>query len=210
MALTIDSPNADRALLTLAERRVAAGLSASDNSKDAELNALGAYVDAMITKACNVAQAGVIPPTLRLETVTETFAFKSRQNGLFLARKPVVAVASVTEAGYALADDDWELDGQGLYRVSGSVRTMWSCGAVEVTYSAGYDVVPDDLKYASIRFIQAERAQGARDPLLKRVRIEGVSEREYWVDPTKDSVVPADVMDILERGGFVTKWGWLR
>ena len=42
-----------------------------------------------------------------------------------------------------------------------------------------------------------------RHPLLRRVRVEGVSEREYWVDPTKDSVVPADVMDILERGGFV-------
>ena len=63
--------------------------------------------------------------------------------------------------------------------------------------------MPDDLARAAIKFVQAAWNQGSRDPLLRRVRVEGVSEREYWVDPTKDSIVPADVMDILERGGFV-------
>jgi hypothetical protein len=39
---------------------------------------------------------------------------------------------------------------------------------------------------------------------LKRLRIEGVSEREYWVsDKAVTSSVPGDVMDILVRGGYV-------
>ena len=210
MALTIPTPNTDRSLLTLAERRAAAGLAAGDNSRDAILNPLAGYVDAMITKACRVAASGVIPPTLRLETVVETFEFKSCQNGLFLGRKPVVEVTAVTEAGSALTSDEWDLDGQALYRASGDARTYWGMGDISVTYSAGYATVPDDLKYAAIKFMQAELSQGSRDPLLKRKKIEGVSEYEYWVDPTKDSVVPADVMDILDRGGFINKWDWLR
>lgn len=210
MALTISSPNTDRSLLTVAERRAAAGLSSNDNSKDAELNALGGYVDAVITKACNVAQAGAIPPTLRLESVVESFEFKSLQSGLFLARKPVVEVTAVTEAGSALAADGWELDGQALYRVSGSARTEWGIGEAAVTYSAGYATVPDDLKYAAIKFMQAELVSKGRDPMLRRYSIPDVIEQEFWVDPTKDDIVPAEVMAILTRGGFVNKWPWMR
>ncbi len=79
----------------------------------------------------------------------------------------------------------------------------WPCGNTVVECSAGFAVVPDDLKYAAIKFVQAENTTGSRDPLLKRIRIEGVSEREYWVDPNKQSAVPGEVMDILVRGGYV-------
>jgi molecular chaperone DnaK (HSP70) len=76
-----------------------------------------------------------------------------------------------------------------------------------VVYSAGYATVPDDLKYAAIKFVQGELSNSARDPSLKRLKIEGVSEREWWVpdNPTKDSIVPPDVMDILRRGGYVNE-----
>ena len=72
-----------------------------------------------------------------------------------------------------------------------------------MTYAAGWETVPPALANAAIKYVQAEWQQGSRDPLLRRVRVEGVSEREYWVDPTKDSSVPAEVIDILERGGFI-------
>lgn len=208
--LTIATPNTDRSLLSTAERRAAVGLSSDDSSKDALLAPLGGYVDALITKACKVAQAGVIPPTLRLETVVETFQFKSAQSGLFLSRRPVVEVTAVTESSSALASDGWEIDGQALYRSSGSARVDWGTGATSVTYSAGYATLPSDLKYAAIKFMQAEWQTSGRDPLLRRKSIEGVSEYEWWVDPTKDSVIPADVLDILERGGFINKWSWMR
>lgn len=210
MALTISSPNTDRSLLTLAERRAAAGLSAGDNSKDVILNPLGNYVDAMITKACRVPVSGVIPPTLRLETVAETFQFKSCQSGLFLGRKPVVAVTAVTEDGTALTSDEWDLDGQQLYRASGDARTYWGIGETAVTYSAGYSTVPDDLRYAAIKFMQAELHTSGRDPLLKRIVLPDVIEKEFWVDPSKTDVVPAEVMSILDIGGYINKWDWMR
>lgn len=206
--LTIASPNTDRSLLTLAELRAAAGV--SDNSKDAALVPLGNYVSATITKACKVAYAGAVPPTLRLETVTETIRYRPRAgkaDGLVLSRRPVVEVLSVTENGNDVAASGYELDAAAsiLYRMSGACPIRWYCfGNVVVEYSAGYEIVPDDLKYAAIKFVQAELVTGSRDPNLKRLRIEGVSEREWWVsDKQVTSILPGEVMDILVRGGYV-------
>jgi hypothetical protein len=211
--LTIASPNTDRSLLTLAELRAAVG--ASDSSKDATLIPLGAYVSAMITAACKVGKAGAIPPTLRLETVTETFLFKTLQKSLVLARRPVVDIISVTTLGSEISDTDFMVDAASgiLYRSNGDGCwiselygrcSYWPCGNTIVEYSAGYETVPDDLKYAAIKFVQSENVIGSRDPTLKSLRIEGVSERTWWVsDKQVTSALPGDVMDILVRGGYV-------
>jgi hypothetical protein len=203
--LTISSPNTDRSLLTLAELRAAAGV--SDGRKDATLVPLGNYISAMITKACKVAKAGAIPPTLRLETVTETFRLKSSQSTLVLARRPVVAFTSVMISSSESDVSDYEYDAAAgiLYNVSGDAHIVWPVGPVVIEYSAGWAIVPDDLKYAAMKFVQGELSSTSRDPTLKRLKIEGVSEREWWVpdNPNSDSVVPPDVMDILIRGGYV-------
>src|SRR3954463_2402883 len=183
--LTIASPNTDRSLLTLAEIRFAAGLSASDNSQDATLVPLGAYVSASITSACKVAKSGVIPPTLRLETVSETFLFKSLQKSLVLARRPVTTITSVTQTDSVLSTSDYQVDAAAgiLYRITVGCFTepwgWWPGGRTGVEYERGYATVPDDLKYAAIKFIQAENVTASRDPNLKRLRIDGASEREY-------------------------------
>lgn len=207
--LTITYPNFDRSLLTLAELQAAAG---STTMTDDQLRLMGDYISAMITSACRVPAAtiGAIPPTLRDEGVTETFRLKSRQGYLALGRKPVIEINSVIEADAVLDTSEWELEGSLLYKLSGNARCHWACGEIEVDYMAGYAEVPADLKYAAVKFVQAEMVNSGRDPLLKRKSIVGVSEYEWWVDPTKDSVVPADVMDILERGGYVTRFGWLK
>lgn len=212
--LTIASPNTDRSLLTLAELRAAIGV--SDSSKDAMLIPLGEYVSAMITAACKVAKSGVIPPTLRLETVTETFLYTGLRKSLVLARRPVVELTSVTQTGSLLGDTDYTLDAAAgiIYRstISGcgywdgpfGPCGWWPAGNTVVEYSAGYSTVPADLKYAAIKFVQAENTTGSRDPNLKSLRIDGVSERQWWV-PDKSSntsAVPGEVMDILIRGGY--------
>lgn len=205
--LTIASPNTDRSLLTLAELRAAAGV--SDGSRDAELTAMGGYVAAMITKACRVARAGEIPPTLRLETVVETIRLGGVQPYLALSRRPVVAITSVSEDGSALDASEYENDSL-LYKLSSAARIDWPTGLKSIEYSAGYAIVPDDLKYAAIKFVQSEVVRGRRDPLLRRESVPGLGEYEYWVDPTKDAIVPAEVMDILMRGGFVNQYAWMR
>lgn len=207
--LTITYPNENRALLSLAELQSAAS---GYTISDANLTALGNYVSAAITRLCKVVAAGATPPTLREEGVMERFRLKSRQGYLALARKPVVEINSVTENDLVLSASEYELDGNLIYKMSGDYRCGWPCGEVEIDYTAGYEVVPDDLKWAAIKYVQAELTNDgapSQDPTLKRRKIEGVSEYEWWVDPAKDNSVPSDVMSILEAGGYIRKFGWL-
>lgn len=202
--LTVTTAASDRNLLTLAELRAAAGV--EDNSKDVALTALGNRISASITAACNVRAAGVTPPTLRQETLSEAFRITGDPEGLILARRPVVAVTSITELDASLDPDyDFEVDAVSgmVYRLSSDDRRCWPCGKIVVVYSAGWATVPEDLKFAASKFVQAVIQQGDRDPLLKSKTTEGVSSFEWWVDPTKDSIVPGEVMDLLERGGYV-------
>lgn len=224
--LTITSVNTDRSLLTIAELRSAANV--SDSSKDIPLRALGNQTAAAITKACRVAVAGATPPTLRLESVSETFrrghhrhyggAYGSNANYgnysqpethfLILARRPVVSITSVTEDDTLLDPaTDYEVETASglLYRLVGSYRRPWWSATVVVGSDAGYAIVPDDLKFAAIKFVKLVLTQGDRDLLQKRETIPGVIEREWWVEPTREVGVPPEIMDLLEQGGFVNE-----
>lgn len=217
--LVIDDPNTDRSLLTIAELRAIAGV--SDSSRDAELTALGNYLSSVITRTCNVAVAatGAIPPTLRLETVEETYRVgggvwptsqPTGKQSLALSRRPVVAISSIFENNTELAGTDYEVQNNLLYRLSSNKRVCWPAGDIVVTYSAGWATVPDDLKYAVMRLTSAQLQDADRDPLLKRKVTEGVSEYEWWVDPTRaQSVVSPAIISMLDDGGYIRKWGWM-
>lgn len=216
--LTIPSPNTDRSLLTISELRSAAGVTGS--ARDTELTVLGDAVAALITSACQVTRVGAIPPTLRQESVVETFRAPvhhhyhwlaiDRAGALRPSRTPIVSVESVVEGTTTLTTSDYQIDGAALYRMSGGYRTHWRHGPIVVSYTAGWATVPADLKWAATKFVQAALLENGRDPLLKRKVIMGVSEYEWWIDPTKDSVIPPEVMDILVRGGYVNRWAWMR
>lgn len=204
--LTITYPNEDRSLLSASELRAAAG---ANSITDPLLFALGNYISAAITKVCKVAVAGAIAPTLRDEGVTETFRLTSRQSYLALARKPIIEINSVLENDTSVDASEYEVDGSLIYKLSSNCRVCWAFGSIEVDYMAGYATVPDDLKWAAIKFVQSELTNGGRDPLLKSKTIEGVSSYEWWVDPTKDSIIPGEVISILEEGGYIRKYGWM-
>lgn len=219
--ITIPSPNTDRSLLSITELRAAAGV--TDGSQDATLTLMGNYISAVITRACKVVVAEEIPPTLRLESVVETIRPRSHRPGIgnlasfSLARGPVVAVTSLVENDVTLTEGtDFELEGRIVWRISANARTWWWYGSIPeanrkivIDYSAGWAIVPDDLKYAAIRMVRTEVQRSERDPNLKMRRIEGVSEHQWWVDPTIDTVIPPDVQDILERGDYVNRWSWM-
>jgi hypothetical protein len=195
--LTVTAPASDLNLLTLPEIRAAVRVA---TGQDADLETLRKQVAASITRACKIASAGATPPTLRKETLSETFRLKSRQDSLVLARRPIVSVSSVTEDGTAVDADDYELDAAAglLYRLSGDVRTCWPCGKIVVAYAAGWETVPEDLKLAASKLAAVLWSEGERvDPNLKRDRVDGVGEKEYWVSPSDDPLIPSEVMDLL-------------
>jgi hypothetical protein len=64
-------------------------------------------------------------------------------------------------------------------------------------YIAGFDEAPDDLKLAASKLAAALYSETARDPNLKRVDIPDVEEREYWVGPSDDPLLSAEISDLL-------------
>lgn len=195
--LVVTTPASDPTLLSAQELRDAVG--AADGSHDTALASIGRRVAAAIARVCGVAAGGAVAPTLRKETLTETFRLEAARQKLILARAPVVSVTSVVEDGITLAAADYEIDaGPGLLlRLDDDTPAAWEPCKITVVYSAGWETVPDDLKLAATKLVQAAFASGSRDPDLKRERVDGVGEWEYWVGPAGDPLVPDEVMHLL-------------
>lgn len=204
--LSVTAPASDLSLLTLDELRAAIGL--KDNSKDADLRALGTRVFDRITQACRIAADGATPPTLRQETLTETFRFdllrrwdwRSRQREIVLSRRPITQVKSVEEAGTVLnpATDYETLAAAGmLRRLLNDEPAHWGSGKVIVQYTAGWETVPEGLKLAAERLARAYWFQQSRDPAVRQINIPGVIERQYWISAASDPDIPKEIMDML-------------
>jgi len=194
---TVTTAATNTTLLTAAEARAAIG---GVTATDTQITDLIARVSATIVRACRVPASGATPPTLRLETITETFRLKSRQESLVLSRRPGVAVSSVVEDGVTLDADEYEIDAAAgiLYRLSDDDRTCWPGCKIVVVYSAGWETVPDDLKLAAVKLAGVLWSEGERvDPNLKSISIPGVVDREYWVAPSSDTLIPQEVLDLL-------------
>lgn len=207
----------DRALLTLPELRATIGI--PDNSEDAALQLLGNRVADRIARACRVGIDGATPPTLREETILETFRLGAggvgRARGfhhfddvlaiseLVLARRPIVSVASIVEDENTLETDDFEIhSGAGLLlRLWDDLPASWLPTKVIVGYTAGWATVPDGLRTAAERLARYYWFRDTRDPALKQISIVGVASRQFETQPATDPDVPGDVMDML--GPFV-------
>lgn len=205
---SVISPAPDLSLLSDAQLRAAAGLEVGDTSRDVELRALGAALSSDIAIACNVADDGVNPPTLRRETVTETFWVCDRPPELFLSRRFISSITTIVEAGSTLINSDRVLDAAAgmLNRVSGGRPWAWYNGEVSVTYVAGFDTVPADLAQAAIDLAKIKLSYGSRDPLVKSESLEvpDIETRrlDYWVGALPGaaaSAVPPEVLSRLAR-----------
>lgn len=201
-------PSADLNLLGIEELRVAVGLSADDDSQDEKLEALGARVSSMITAACRVVSDGVNPPTLLYEEYIETMRLDSSREYLYLSRRPIGAVTSVTEAGSILTPDvDYEVEYAAgrILRLCGDAAANWRCGKIVVAYDGGYESVPEDLKAIAAQLAGGYWADDGVDPMEKRLVIPGVIERERWVDAAANGQMPAEIYDALLAGGYVNR-----
>lgn len=198
MNFTITEPAEDRSLLSEDELRAAIGGDGTASS-DA-ITALGARVSSAIVRACNVRADGAVPPTLRQETVTVTYRLKCHQECLILPRKPVAEITSIVENGATLGDDAYDVNAAAglIKRLSGDVETKWPSGKIVIVAECGWDTVPDDMKLAAAKLAALVWSEGERvDPNLKRVNIPGVEEREYWVAPNLDALLPQEILDLL-------------
>jgi len=194
---TVTTPASDLSLLTVEELRAAVGV--TDTSQDTVLTTLGLRLSASIARQCGVASDGVRSPTLLSETCSEVFRPSRIAGSLVLARRPVTEITSIDENGTTLAASDYEISrGSGLLmRLSGDRAASWPCGKITVVYKAGFAAAPDDLKLAASKLATALYSETARDPNLKRIDIPDVEMREYWVAPSDDPLLSAEISDLL-------------
>ena len=195
--LTVTTPATYRALLTTAELRAAIGI--DDASQDTALATIGGRVASTIARLCGVAEAAPTPVTLRSEGLTEVFRLSRGLDELILSRRPVTSITSVVADAVTLETTEYEVEAASglLFYLCDDYRTMWTAEKVTVVYTAGWDTVPDDLKLAASKMVTDIYTTASRDPNLKRHRIEGVGEREYWVSPSSDPLVSQEVMELL-------------
>ena len=205
--LNITTPAPDRNLLTIAELRDAADV--TDRSMDADLRALGLRVANRIAYACRVRRGGAVPATLRQETVLETFRHRGRltfeyhgyghgPRRLRLSRRPIVSVSSLTYDGVSQDTTNLLIDQSAGFIEwhFGRTGAFWG-NEIAVSYIAGFDVVPDDLKLAATMLAQQYLAAQSQEPGLRAITIPGVEERQYWIGQPQDPDFPQNILDIL-------------
>lgn len=204
--LAVTTPATDPRLLSAEEMRLAVGLASNDTSRDAALLALNNRISAIIARSCRVAAGGAAVATLRRETLTETFRPDQRLSGFMLSRRPVSSITSVVEDGTTLTGTDYEVDlGSGLLRRLRDDREIeWSCRKTLVVYVAGWDVVPEDLKMAAANLAKEFYSVSTRDPNLKRIKVDGVDEREYFYGQRDDPLMSKEVQELLAP--YVNYW----
>lgn len=199
---SVTTPASDVSLLTIAELRAAAGV--NDGSRDPELVILGRRISTAIARQCCIADDGVNPPTLLRETCTEVFRWEGC-GPLHLSRRPVTSITSVVSSGSTLDAASYEVSGGSvLHYLTSDELASWPAGKITVVYEAGFATAPDDLKLAASKLATATFAEAARDPNLKREDIPGVIEREYWVAPSDDPLLSAEISDLLSP--YVQRW----
>lgn len=203
---TISSAASDRKLVTSAE--VLAELGSDFFASGVDVNSVILQISDMIAKMCCVPAAAGNIPTLKSETLVETFRDNTsdregywpyplnlhHRKGLRLSRYPVTSVTSVVVDGTTLANTDYEIWGaEGiLVRLYSDRMSSWTGAKIVVTYVAGYATVPDDLKHAAITLIAERYRVLSEDPALRREQFEGLGEFQYS-SMSADKISPAAV-----------------
>jgi hypothetical protein len=207
-AFTVLTPAVDPNLLSLSQIRQCAGLAPNDDSFDADLIALNARVTADIAAACNIRGDGGNPPTLCRETIREMFRQRRGDDVIFLSRRFVSSISSVTEDGTLLVAGDTELDAEAgmLSRRSGYRDIAWRRGEVVIEYVAGFEVVPGDLVGAAMDLARVRLSADSTDPLerSRTVTIEDIETTrvDRWAGSMPGASagpVPADIAARLQR-----------
>lgn len=184
-------------LLTDADLRLATGVS---SGRDDEHTALNKSVAAAITARCKVASGGVSPPTLLLETLTQTFRQKACADKLILARRPVTEIVSVTVDGTTTAAGDYEFDAATgvLLSLSSDSPSLWYGLKTTVVYKAGFADVPENLRLAAMKLANALwQSAVPEDPSAKRISIPGVIDIERWVSEGDDPLFSREIDELL-------------
>jgi hypothetical protein len=194
---SVITPAASLSLVDIDQLKLAAGVTGT--TQDALFTTLELNASAAVTSACNVVMDKTFRPTLRSETVRDVIKVKCNTHGVVLSRMFVTAVTSVKINGTLIdpACYEYESSPAVLYKVSGNRLMLWNECTIEVEYVAGFTTVPQALQLVTTKLATSEYFKVGRDQDVKRIKVEGVEEREFRGSVITNSVLPSDMMNML-------------
>ncbi|MES2055829.1 MAG: hypothetical protein V4564_07825 [Pseudomonadota bacterium] len=191
--VTVTVPAVSRDLTTTA--RVKLGLGITDTNSDTLLQDLVTGASGAAAKFCK--------RTLVSETVSERYraypfidsaSLTNNPSYLYLSRRPVTAITSVTEDNVVLVDGtDFEWDGETgkLIRLHSDRPLRWHFRKLTIVYTGGYtyptmiQAVAPDIENAVVELVKDLWFSKGRDPLLKSIdQPSGIGRQEWWVGST--------------------------
>jgi hypothetical protein len=156
----------------------------------------------------SAAIAGYTRTVFGRETVAETFrvtdCYYDWPHALVLARRPVYLLESVTGVDGAIDSTEFDLVAPSGILLRTHQFSLWSIGAVTVTYTSGWllpevgddGTLPRQYQEAAILAAIEMAGAGGRDRALRSVTTEGVG--SYTYDTTAaEGVLPGQVRDLL-------------
>ena len=163
------------------------------------LRVTGVSDDTLISELINHAQGiidGYLGRTLESATYTETFVVMKNDsipNLFFLTYRPVTAVTSVKQNGTELNSNQYTVyASQGVLVVEGLPAPT---DEIEITYTAGYTTIPEDIKFVTKSLVAKMYA------MSKSGGVEVSSERAGdWAVSFKDQeLLDPSLTKILDR-----------
>lgn len=124
---------------------------------------------------------------------------------IVLRRTPIVSIESVIENDIELTEDvDYEADYTTgiLTRLTNDFERRWHFRKLEVTYTAGYELLgtlPIAIERATMTLIKYMRANATSDPFITSEAIPGVRTVQYAVGrfAGSDTWPPQDVVNLI-------------
>ncbi|GAA2888073.1 hypothetical protein GGQ99_004790 [Aminobacter niigataensis] len=204
--LVVDVAADSLQLLSIEEMRAAAEISGS--ASDSQLKAMGLEVAQAIMSECNIAVGKGAEHTLWQETLVETF-YWVLSDELLLSRRHDIELLSVVAGGVILADTEYQADPESgiMHRLCGDRPMEWRATRIVVTYKAGFEAIPGDLKMAASEFFKLAWQNQKRDLALRSevVDVPDVlrTEKNWWIGSvpgqSSDGAVPASIAGKLRR-----------
>jgi hypothetical protein len=202
MQFSVQTVAPSRALASLAD--VKADLGLVGVAEDAILTGLILQASDMIAHECAVRGDGIAPPTFLRETIVQTFRPAQSLAQLILARRFVSSISTIVVDGAALMAADYECRSASglLYRLDDDEIVAWRGKRIDITYQAGFQIVPEPLKRATIAAVREMRAAMNRDPLVKTEKVDGIGEQQFWIggiDARNGSAFSSTVLATLSQ-----------
>jgi hypothetical protein len=193
--LTMVTAATDYSILSMSELRQAIGLNMDDITYDLQLTEIGLQIADIIASLCIVPQIAAARKTIKEETITEIFFPSVWRNSLLLAKRPITEISSIFTPTETIDPSTYMVNPSSgiIYRLDNNCWSVWP--RLSVTYTCGWATVPYEIKLAATKLVASIWQESNRDSSVKRDRVEGVGETEYW--SAQSSVIPSTVMDLL-------------